>query len=65
MLCSECGAAAETKEENIRDMKWRPAGRRTDGRARRIKMKTVKQEDASINGPGRVLEVRGIGDECG
>ena len=36
MLRSGCGAAAETKEENIRETKWRPADRRTGGRAKRI-----------------------------
>ena len=37
MLRSECGAAAESKEENIRGTKGRPADQRTGGRAERIK----------------------------
>ena len=65
MLRSGCGAAAESKEENIRGTKWRPADRRTGGRAKRIRTKRVKQEDVSIIGTDRVLEVRGVGDECG
>ena len=65
VLRSECGAAAETKEENIRDVKWRPADRRTGGRAERIRTRKVKQEDASITGTGRTSEVCGVGDECG
>ena len=55
-----CVADAEQlrnlKEENIRDMKWRPADRRTGGRAKRIKTKTVKQEDASKYRNGPVLQ---------
>ena len=52
MLRSGCGAAAESKGENIRDMKWRPADRRTGGRAKRIRTRKVKQEDASKYGNG-------------
>ena len=62
MLRSECEAAAESKEENIREIKWRPADRRTGGRAKQIKTRKVKQEDVSIcrNGvPFRRTEVRG------
>ena len=62
MLRSEYGVAAELKEENIRRTKWRPADRRTGGR---MKMKEVKQEDASIIGTGFRSEERGVGDECG
>ena len=65
MLRSECGAAADSKEENIREIKWRPADRRTSGRAKRIKMEKVKQEDVSIIGTGFRLEERGVRDECG
>ena len=65
MLRSGCGAAAESKEENIRDMKWRPVDRRTGGRAERIRTRKVKQEDVSEIGTDRVLEVRDIGDGCG
>ena len=65
MLRSECGAAAESKEENIRGTKWRPADRKTSGRAERIKTRMVKQEDASNIGTGFVLGERGVGDERG
>ena len=65
MLCSECGAAAESKEEDIRGTKWRPAGRRTGGRAKRIKTRKVKQEDVSNIGTGFHLGERGVRDECG
>ena len=65
MLRSGSGTAAEAKEENIRDVKWRPAGRRTGGRAKRIKTKEVKQEDASKSGTRFRLRERGVGDECG
>ena len=60
VLRSECGAAAESKAENIREIKWRPADRRTGGRAKRIKTRKVKQEGVSIIGtefhqePGRL-----------
>ena len=54
VLRSGCGAAAETKRESIRDMKWRPADRRTGGRAKQIRMKRVKQEGVSIRGTDRV-----------
>ena len=52
MLRSECGAAAESKEESIRRTKWRPADRRTGGRAKRIRTRKVKQKDASVIGTG-------------
>ena len=65
MLRSRCGAAAETKEENIRGTKWRPVDRRTGGRAKRIKMRKVKQEDVSIIETGFRLGEMGVGDECG
>ena len=65
MLHSGCGAAAETKRESIRDMKWRPADRRAGGRVNGSRRKKVKQEDASNIGTDRVSEVRDIGDECG
>ena len=65
MLRSSCGVAAETKGENIRNMKWRPADRRAGGRAKRIKKKEVKQEDASNNGTEFRLREQGVGDKCG
>ena len=65
VLRSGCGAAAETKEENIRDVKWRPADRRAGGRAKWIKTEKVKQEDASKNGMEFHLREQGIWDECG
>ena len=46
-------------------MKWRPADRRTGGRAKRIRTRKVKQEDASIIGTGFRLRERGARDECG
>ena len=60
-----CVATAESKEESIRDMKWRPADRRTGGRAKQIKTRKVKQEGASNNGMVFRLNGRGVGDECG
>ena len=65
MLRSGCGAAAESKEENIRRTKWRPVDRRTGGRAKRIKTRQVKQEDVSIIGTGLRLGVCGFWDKCG
>ena len=65
MLRSGCGAAAETKEENIRCLKWRPADRRTGGRAKWIKTRKVKQEDVSIIGTEFRLGKCGVWDECG
>ena len=42
--------AAEAKEENIQDKKWRPADQRARGRVKQIKTKEVKQEDTSKYG---------------
>ena len=58
-----CVTAAETKKESIRDMKWRPAGRRSGGRAKRIRTNKVKREDVSKNGTEFHLRERGVGDE--
>ena len=55
----------DLKEESIRDIKWRPAGRRTGGRTKRSRKKEVKQEDVSKNGMGFRLRGRGVWDECG
>ena len=65
MLRSECRTAAEPKEENIRETKWRPADRRAGGRVEQIKTRKVKQEDVSNIGTGSHLEERGVRDECG
>ena len=53
VLRSGCGAAAESKRKTYERLKWRPVDRRTGGRAKRIKTRMVKQEDASKNEIGR------------
>ena len=59
-----CIATAESKEENIQDMKWRLADRRTGGRAKRIGTRKVKQEDVTRNRTEFRLRERGAWDEC-
>ena len=57
MLRNECGTAAESKGENIRGAKWRPADRRTGGRAERT---TGRRFIRRWNGvPSRGLGIRG------
>ena len=38
---------------------------RASGRAKQIKMRKVKQKDASKNGTEFCLREQGVGDECG
>ena len=40
---SGSGTTADSKEENIRDMKWKPSDQRANRGARQIKMRKVKQ----------------------
>ena len=63
MLHSRSGTTAETKEESIRDRKWRPVVGQTRGRVKQIKTKEMKQEDTSKNGAVFHLREQGIGDE--
>ena len=65
MQHSGCGTAVETKEENIRDWKWKPMDRRAEGGAKRTKTKEVKHEDTSNNRAVFHLREQGVGDECG
>ena len=65
VLCSECGAAAETKEENIRGTKWRPADQRTGGRAKRIKDEKGETRRRNYYWNGVLSGGREVGDECG
>ena len=65
MLRSECGAAAESKEENIQDRngnQWTegPVEERDGSETRK-----VKQRSASIMGMEFRLRERGVGDESG
>ena len=56
VLCNECGAAADSKEENIQGTKWRPADRRTGGRADRIETRKEKKKTYLILEWGSVQE---------
>ena len=65
MLCSECGAAVESKEESIQD---KNGNQRTKGPVEEqdgSETRKVKQRSASILGAGFRLRERGIGNECG
>ena len=65
MLRNGCGVAAESEEENIRGTEWRPADRRSGGRAKQIRVRKVKQEDVSKVGTEFRLGECGVNNKCG
>ena len=65
MLCSNCGAAAESNGESIRD---RNGNQQTEGLVEEqdgSETRKVKQRSASIMGMEFCLGERGVGDESG